>query len=269
MNNEYFNMNNYRMYIDESGDHAYSDDKNPAKRYLGLLGLIIEKEHYIKEFQPNFENLKQKYFSYHPDDPVILHRKEIINKRGHFWVIRNPFIEKNFNTDLLNFLIKMKFTIIVIVIDKKSHFDRYKYAAKHPYHYCLNVMIEKYCDFLKYHNAKGDILVETMGGKEDMLLKKEYQNIYESGTLFRKPNFFSSTLSTNEIKLKSKNFNIAGLQVADLLAYPCKIEILFDNRLIELSNKNFGNYILECIKEKYNQQSRFNEANEYHKIFLP
>jgi len=64
-------MINYRMYIDESGDHTYSDDDNPAKRYLGLIGLIIETEYYRKKFQPDFENLKKKYFYYHPDDPVI------------------------------------------------------------------------------------------------------------------------------------------------------------------------------------------------------
>ena len=257
------------MYIDESGDHAYSDDESPAKRYLGLIGLIIETKHYRKEFQPNLEDLKQKYFFYHPDDPLILHRKEIVNKRGHFWVLRNPIIEKRFNVDLLSFLTKMEYTIIVIVIDKKSHIGRHRDTAKHPYHYCLNVMIERYCNFLKYHSAKGDVLVESRGGKEDKLLKKEYQNIYESGTLFREPGFFSSTLTTNEIKLKSKNSNIAGLQVADLLIYPCKAEILFENGLIELSIKNFGNSILKCLKEKYSRQSYGDKINGYYKIFLP
>ena len=91
----------------------------------------------------------------------------------------------------------------------------------------------------------------------------------ESGTLFRESGFFSSTLTTNEIKLKSKNSNIAGLQVADLLIYPCKAEILFENGLIELSIKNFGNSILKCLKEKYSRQSYGDEINGYYKIFLP
>jgi len=69
--------------------------------------------------------------------------------------------------------------------------------------------------------------------------------------------------------MKTKNSNIAGLQVADLLIYPCKAEILFENEWAELSNKIFGNSILECLKEKYNRQLSSNEINGYYKIFLP
>jgi hypothetical protein len=36
-------------------------------------------------------------------------------------------------------------------------------------------------------------------------------------------------LTSKEIKLKPKNANIAGTQLADLLAYPLKQEILVEN----------------------------------------
>jgi hypothetical protein len=124
-------------------------------------------------------------------------------------------------------------------------------------------------DFLKYYKSKGDVLIERRGKTEDRLLKKEYLNIYESGTISQKPDFFTSTLSTSEIKLKTKSSNIAGLQVADLLIYPCKTEILFENGLAELSNKIFGNSILECLKEKYGRHPYCDEIKGYYKIFLP
>jgi hypothetical protein len=59
------------------------------------------------------------------------------------------------------------------------------------------------------------------------------------------------------------------LQVADLLIYPCKTEILFENGLAELSNKIFGNSILECLKEKYDRHPYCDEIKGYYKIFLP
>ena len=138
----------------------------------------------------------------------------------------------------------------------------------HPYHYCLIAMLERYCDFLRLHNAKGDVLAESRGGNEDNMLKKEYKNIYDMGTMFRKPIFFSSVLSTHEIKLKSKTNNIAGLQIADLLAYPSKIDILFENKILENNTGNFGKSICKCISMKYYRHFCHKSINGYGKIFL-
>lgn len=71
----------YRLYIDESGNHHYSDSDEPAERYLCLTGCIFESEYYEKEFQSNFEAFKIKHFSRDVDEKfIILHRKELINK---------------------------------------------------------------------------------------------------------------------------------------------------------------------------------------------
>lgn len=34
----------YRLYIDESGDHTYSEIDSSSKRYLGIIGCIIESD---------------------------------------------------------------------------------------------------------------------------------------------------------------------------------------------------------------------------------
>jgi hypothetical protein len=94
----------YRLYIDESGDHTYSVMNSSPKQYLGIMGCFIESDYYRQKFQPNFEELKQKYFPHSPDEPVIFHRSEIIEKRGSFWRLRNTEIKEKFNEDLLNFL---------------------------------------------------------------------------------------------------------------------------------------------------------------------
>jgi hypothetical protein len=109
----------YRLYVDESGDHAYGKKelkelkvksggiinsieindypelKKEEKRYLGLTGCTIETETYASSFYPKLEELKQKHFPHDPDDVVILHRKEIINKESHFWRLRDPQKEVN------------------------------------------------------------------------------------------------------------------------------------------------------------------------------
>lgn len=258
----------YRLYIDESGDHTYHQIDDPPKRYLGLLGCIIESEKYRIEFQPILEKLKQEHFPHSPDEPIILHRKDIINKRGPFWRLRDSKKERVFNNDLFNFFKDQEYTIIAVVIDKKTHIERYQESAFHPYHYCLAAMLERYCGWLHFHNAKGDVLAESRGGTEDRQLKGAYIRTYSDGTQFRGPVFFQSVLTSKEIKLKSKGSNIAGLQLADLLAYPVKQEILLESGKIAHIKDTFGKEIGRIINPKYNRHFYKGRVCGYGKIFL-
>ena len=93
----------YRMYVDESGDHTYSEDK----RYLGLTGVIFESQNYKDIFHPSFEEFKEKHFPYNPDDPVILHRREILDKSGPFWRLQDKK-----NTSLLMMILSIYLRIV-------------------------------------------------------------------------------------------------------------------------------------------------------------
>lgn len=194
----------FRLYIDESGDHSYGknelrklkiitrnntielpinhypDLEEDDKRYLAIIGCIIETVKYQTTFRPKLEELKQRHFPHNPNRPVILHRKDIINKHGPFWRLKEHEKEKEkaFNKDLLSFFEEQDYIIIMVVIDKKAHVMRYGMAAFHPYHYCLALMLERYCGFLHFISAQGDVLAESRGGKEDKQLKEEYRNIY-------------------------------------------------------------------------------------------
>lgn len=241
----------FRIYIDESGVHTYDELEASDKRYLGLTGIIIEAESYKTNFHLSLEELKKKHFTYDPDEPVILERSEIINKQGPFWRLRDPAKEQVFNEDLLSFLQSQEYTIITVVIDKKSHLERY-IEPLHPYHYCLEVMLERYRAFLYYHHrgAKGDVLAESRGGKEDNLLKEVYQKFYNEGTSELEATELQEVLTSKEIKIKPKLANISGLQVADLLAHPLKQEILLNNG-VAVSIGKFAERIYAITKQKY------------------
>lgn len=113
-------MKKHRIYIDEVGnpDLKNSDDLN--HRFLCLSGVIFDLEYVLKVFQPQLERLKEKYFDHHPDEPTILHRKELVGKEGRFCVLKNPILEKSFNQEFLNLLQGWDFQIIATVIDKKE-----------------------------------------------------------------------------------------------------------------------------------------------------
>jgi len=261
-------MKRYRLYIDESGDHTYYRLEDPAKRYLGLTGIFIETEYYRTVFQLELERLKQEHFPHNPDEPVILHREDIINRRGPFWRLRDTEKERAFNEGFLQFIKEQDYCIITVVIDKKTHIERYGEVAYHPYHYCLAVLLERYCGFLNFYNAQGDVLAESRGGTEDQQLKQAYRVIYNVGTRQRDTAFFSRGLTSSEIKLKPKLANIAGLQLSDLLAYPSKQEILIEEHRINDPGDNFGKRICQCIQEKYNKHVYQGRISGYGKVLL-
>ena len=199
---------------------------------------------------------------------MILHRDDIINRRFYFWRLRNEEAAKAFDDDLLDFIRKQEFLVITVVIDKKTHIEQYGDVAYHPYHYCLAVLLERYCGFLNFFNSEGDVLAESRGRTEDQQLKQAYQEIYSTGTRQRNSEFFRQVLTSSEIKLKPKVANIAGLQLSDLLAYPSKQEILIEEQRISDINENFGKKICRCIQDKYNKQVYQGRTKGYGKILL-
>lgn len=261
-------MKRYRLYLDESGDHTYYELRDPAKRYLGLTGIFIEGEYYRISFQPGMEKFKQKHFPHNPDEPVILHRKELVNRSGPFWRLRDSGKEQAFNEDFLKFISEQDYYIITVVIDKKTHMERYGEAAYHPYHYCLTALLERYCGYLNFYNAQGDVLAESRGGTEDRQLKEVYRMVYKVGTQWRGAEFFQGVLTSSDIKIKLKAANIAGLQLCDLLAYPSKQDILVEESRIDELGDNFGRQVINCIDTKYNRQVYQGKVRGYGKIFI-
>jgi len=259
----------YRLYIDESGDHYYSPSNDPERRYLCLLGVFFELRYYENEFQPKFEEFKIKHFSRDVDDKIIvLHRKELINKQSYFGILKNKKEEQIFNKKLLEIFEKSRYGIICVVIDKKSHQKRWGVNAAHPYHYSLLAIVQRFVGFLNFNNAKGDVLAESRGAQEDLQLKSEFTHLYETGTSYVSNVVFQKCLSSKQIKLRKKQHNVAGLQMSDLLAHPCKQDVLLENKKIEKYYGKFGKKILKIASKKYNKRELLNRVNGYGKVFI-
>lgn len=241
--------NTFRLYVDESGTHSYSTSPDIKQRYLGLTGVIIDSETYEIEVQPRIIRLK-KLFSIDPDDLPILHREDLINKTGPFTKLNDPIIEQQFNTQFLSLLTDVNYCVCSVVIDKTSHFAKYQKAANHPYHYCMTTMLERYVHYLSTR-GRGDVLVESREKVEDSALKLAYQHFYEDGTYFLRSKSVQTYLTTHEIKIKPKIKGIEGLEFADLLALPTKLDTLKTYGVLPTLSMNFTKQIIDAIQPKY------------------
>lgn len=261
----------YRLYIDESGNHKYHNYTNPRydnlrDRYLALMGVFIKHEEY-REVHGNLEALKARHFRYDPDYPLILHRADIMHKRRSFGVLSNPEKESAFNEDLLQFIRELPCLLILVVMDKMKYKNQYKNPF-HPYHFSFAIMLERYCGYLNFINKQGDVMAESRGGHEDRLLKDEYRKLYIQGTGFHVPADFQNTLTSKEIKLTPKEKNIAGIQIADILANPCRSEFLAEKGRIGRQEASFGRLVCEAVRDKFNKQIYSGQVEGYGKILL-
>lgn len=260
----------YRLYIDESGDHTYKQAQNPAQRYLCLTGCIIEQADHDFGLKPTFDALKSRHFHDYVQSgqPVVLHRNDMINKRGPFSILTDPLRKAAFDADLLSILRRQRYLIISVVIDKYAHLSKHGSHAWHPYHYSLTVLLERYASFLNVKNATGDVIVEARGKGEDRLLKATYEYVYSVGTTYVTRKVIQATLTSKALKLQTKTDQLAGLELADLLAYPCKQGILLENGVIPSLGNVFGTQIWECIQHKFNRRFKDGMVAGYGRVFL-
>ena len=260
----------YRLYIDEVGNHDMNHVDGPNERFLSLTGVIIESYYCKKYLIPEMDKIKQMFFQRDPDEPIIFHRKDMINRRPPFEALRSPEIENRFNAVLLGKLRDWDYKVISVTIDKQAHKNQYLTWLYHPYHYCMSVMLERFVLYLHYGGHRGDVMVESRGGVEDRKLKDSYQRLFINGTENISHNIWQECLTSQELKVKPKSANVTGLQIADIIAHPSRREILLGSGLCGDSREIFGDKIIELLNEsKYLRNQTTGKIEGYGKKLLP
>jgi len=250
-------MTKHRMYVDEVGNPDLESSDNPNHRFLSLTGVIIKLDHVKDVLHPEMEALKTKHFGSHPDDPVILHRKELVNAKPPFHSLKDDQKRNAFDHDLLKLLQEWEYTVITVCLDKKRHWETYTTWRYDPYHYCLAVLLERFNFWLNRQKTKGDVMAESRGGKEDLRLKDSFHRLWEKGTEYVEPSQFQESLTSSQLKVKPKSANVSGLQLADLIAHPSRSEILDEHGQLGRSLATFSKKVKDILNNKYDRRGEF------------
>ena len=258
----------YRLYIDESGDHVFEAPELPSHRYLCILGCWFRNPEY-EEFHDRLVEFKRDHMPHHPDEPPILHREDIINRRGAFTHLQSLTKARAFDEALLRLLDGAQYTVVGVVIDKLGLREKYGDAAAHPYHLGLGFMLQRYCGYLNHVNRVGDVLAQSRGGHEDRLLMDSYSHVYGWGVWMTRAATFQQALTSRELKVKKKNANIAGLQLADLLAHPVRQSILRDEGHLTEGVAPFDAQLMPVVERKFNRHLYDGRVAGYGKVFFP
>ncbi len=263
-------MSLYRIYIDEVGNPDLTHVDDPNHRFLSLTGVILESEYAIQKLLPEMDQIKREFFQYDPDEPVIFHRKKLVNKQSPFHPLINPDTEKRFNAALLTALASWEYAVITVVIDKRAYRDQYQVWYYHPYHYCLSVLLERFVLFLHYGGHCGDVMIEGRVRQEDGKLKDLFSNLYARGTDNVPPQRWQRRLTSRELKIKLKSADIAGLQLADMIAHPSRREVLIEQHLVTDDRDIFGDEICVILNQsKYYRHRQTGQIEGFGKKLLP
>jgi Protein of unknown function (DUF3800) len=258
-----------RLYFDEVGNgdlKASANDDNV--RYLSLTGVITLRNLHDKKIQPALDGLKAKFFGPTPERPVILHRRELINRLGPFSVLNDDQIRSEFDKELPGLIDSLPYKVITVTIDKRQHLNQYAVWNFDPYHYCMTCMVERFVRLLDEAGLTGDVVGEARTKKVDKKLKASFLRLYEEGTSAMSAANIRKRLTSKNIKLEPKSSNIAGLQLADLIAHP-------SYRAMKLARENkaapddFGSKVAEILNAKKYRRRKDGQIHGYGLKWLP
>ena len=75
-------------------------------------------------------------------------------------------------------------------------------------------------------------------------------------------------MTSREIKIREKKANIPGLQLADILAYPMRQQMLLDKGVLPASDPVFGRQLASIAQKKYNKNESNGRVPGYGEIWL-
>lgn len=226
-------FSDYVVYVDESGDHSLASiDADYPVFVLALC--VFHKRHYSEKIIPAVEKLKFNYFGH---DSVVLHENEIRKQKGAFAFLSHLPTRTAFMARLSSIMDASNFILIACVVDK-HRVRRSDGVAANPYHVALGVCLEALDGFLLEKNQshlETHVVVECRGKKEDAELELEFRRICDGNNVANRRFPFN-------VVFADKKTNLAGLQLADLVARPIGVNYLRPaqpNQAFDLLKKKF------------------------------
>lgn len=202
------------MYLDESGDHNLDKIQDTYPVFV-LTGVVVKDGIALREIETQFNQLKQQFFG---TEEIIFHTSDMTRNRNGFEKMKDAQFKNHFCDALNTVMMTSKYQVIAAVIDKKKHKERYGDNAFDPYHLCLSALIERFCFEIGNKAAGGMIIAEKRSKLLDKQLQLVWGQMCTSGTRHLAGSNIAKRIGG--FHLAGKKENIAGLQLADLIASP-------------------------------------------------
>lgn len=180
------------LFLDESGDH-HLEWTDPDYPLFVLSCVIVHPADYVERILPGLGGIKVRNWGH---EGIVLHSSEIRRQTGPFLVLRNRETRDAFMRELREAMINLPYRLTVALIDKRcARLGR----ADNPYKLALHSCLRQASEMIPGMQPI-KVVAESRGAKEDSALMAEAETL--------------------PLAFAPKRANLAGLQLADLCAYP-------------------------------------------------
>jgi len=200
------------MFLDESGDHSL-DKIDSTYPIFVLAGCIFDFEYYHVKVVPEIQALKIKHFG---NADVVLRSYDIRKQKNNFSVLVDKTKREAFYADLNSVMSALRYTVIAGAINKHG-LKAQGGDPDNPYHLCFRFIMERVVAFLAPMHERVMFRIESRETHNDRRLGQEYET-FKKGTSGMKSSEIQARFS--DLSFNQKSQNIAGMQIADLVAYP-------------------------------------------------
>ena len=216
------------MFGDESGTADLRDD--PYFPVFAVALCVFEEGAYRDVAVPMFEELKLRHFG-RRDAP--LHERDIRRREKEFATLGVGAKRAAFFEDLTDAMRTVPARIVAAVIDKRSRHSRLPEIFD-PYPLCAEIGLDLILNEVKSTGGElAEIVFESRGKREDAELREEVASYLRVAyrTLDAHPT----------LEFAGKDAGLAGLEMADLVAYPIARQI---------AGRPMPNLPLDVLEEK-------------------
>ena len=208
----------YYLFIDECGHHNL-DKIDPIFPCFAVCGILVSKFNYL-DIEQRIDAIKSKFWG---DKKVILRSYNIRNGKKEFSIfIDNPGGFDDFVNNINSLVTDSKFKIICPVIHKQEHKDRYKGKAHGAYEIAISFLLQRciYCLSKVYTRTpkKLNIILEKRSPELDAKIENHISALMTFGDKYISSQDYSQY--GHSVEFANKYQDYAGLQIADLMAYP-------------------------------------------------
>jgi len=198
---------------------------DPQYPVFVLGGCIVDLDYHDGHMTSELNKYKIDIFG---RDDFILHTADITRRRGIFKILTDKNIRERFYLETNKLMSSLDYTIVACCIKKEDHLRKYGLAAMDPYMLSLRILVERFVLEIKKRRAlrmrKGIIVAEARDETLNNQLRLSWIDLRTGGTEYVSATEVRGHI--NELHIRDKSQNIAGLQIADLIVSPIGRHIL-------------------------------------------
>ena len=191
-----------------------------------------------------------------------------MSREGVFAALNDDHLRAQFDARFAALVAEVPAPAFTVSIDKQRHLEKYKVWQFSPYHYVMTCLLERFVLWLNRTGNVGDVMGEARNPTHDAQLRRAFRFFHKNGTKVR-PAVIQARLLSKELRLEPKIANIAGLQIADLLAHPAHRTYKFTKLGMPIPN-DYGAFIAQILeRHAYDRSPKTGEIEGFGRKWLP